>query len=180
MQSVITAIRSCYAPSRTGHAIHLSKITFPLRKVASISISYMHITWRTFPYHQMKITELPDIFCLLISFGTIFKLPCSVHHSKHHETLSSSFPFILLFPPSNNLPLPHECVSFFFFWRGGDKKTNDYHTLDVLFEILVPFTLKPVGKCLKGFHVSSVVLLSKLKQHGPCEIWVHPWVAIVH
>lgn len=75
----------------------------------------------------------------------------------------------------------HTSVSVFsFFEGGGDKKTNDYHTLDVLFEILVPFTLKPVGKCLKGFHVSSVVLLSKLKQHGPCEIWVHPWVAIVH
>lgn len=174
MQSVITAIRSCYAPSRTGHAIHLSKITFPLRKVASISISYMHITWRTFPYHQMKITELPDIFCLLISFGTILNFPV-LFITQNITKLS-----LPLFPPSNNLPLPHECVSFFFFWRGGDKKTNDYHTLDVLFEILVPFTLKPVGKCLKGFHVSSVVLLSKLKQHGPCEIWVHPWVAIVH
>ena len=54
----------------------------------------------------------------------------------------------------------------FFFVLGRSR------ALDVLLEISVTFPLQPVGKCLKGFHVSSVMLLSELKQHWPCKIRV--------
>lgn len=47
-------------------------------------------------------------------------------------------------------------------------------------EISAAFLLKPVGKCLKGFDVCSIMLLSKLKQHWPCKIWIHPWAQIIH
>lgn len=47
-------------------------------------------------------------------------------------------------------------------------------------QLSAPFLLNPIGKCLKCSHVSSIMFLSKLMQHGPCKIWVDPFCQITH
>lgn len=131
----------------------------------------------------MKITKLPDELLLIDDSFKLYYLPCVVHYStlvyrtQNMKKLSYSaspslFPSLAFHSITYNLP--HECHFSFAMVK------SQYHVLYVLLEISTAFQLKPVGKCPKGFHVSSIVLLSKLKKHRPCKIWVQPWAEIAY
>lgn len=87
----------------------------------------------------------------------------------------SAFLLLPFSPPSITLVPLDTC----YYWFIGD-----YQRLIIICAwnfISVRFPLKkPVGECLKGFHVSSIMFLSKLKQHRPCKIRVYPWCQIIH
>lgn len=148
-------------------------LQFPHR----IYTHHMH-SWRNLLYHELKITESPDQFCLLILLN-YFNFPAlliiqlqRVPHSKTWRNSYSVSPLLFSFP---QITIFDMSVHFLLGW----SKTNISYPSCACW-ISVPFMLKPVGKCLKGFGVSSVVLLCELKQRRPCEIWVDPWVATVH
>ena len=141
------------------------RATFVLEK-SGLDLPY-HLFLLCTLHEDIKLLQSTIILYLLtkaknnlIHFLSFLYIPCFLHFSKTLPSLC-----LPCFTKTSLLSL---------------ERVKIQNTLCYTMRVSWLIGLNPVGKLLESVHVSSVMFLSKLKQHRPCEVRVYPWAHMVH